>query len=573
MDGHPPQPGPVNIGHLGLRELIGEVVERVEGVAQLADRLQLLLQSVVTITSELDLDVVLRRIAETAAELVGAKYAALGVLDPGGRSRLSQFVTVGIDEDVHRTIGELPSGRGVLGLLIAEPRPLRLANLAEHPVSYGFPPGHPMMRTFLGVPITVRGEAFGNLYLTEKRDGSEFTADDEQIALALASAAGLAIQNAHLYERAQLRQQWLEGANAITTRLLAGIPATDVFPEIVELSRKLSGSDIALIALPVGDGSLRVETVDGIASDELRGVLFPPESLTAQVMRDGHPLAVVDAGIDSRVIEALRALGVGPVLYVPLGLADEAMGALVIAREQGRPGYGEETLQLTESFAGQAAIALRLGVAAQDREQVAVLGDRDRIARDLHDLVIQRLFATGMALEGALRGMQPPEKAARVHQAVNELDTTIKEIRTSIFALQHPAPMSGEGARAAILSTSRLAVDTLGFEPEIIFRGPVDMLVPPPVAEQIIAVVRECLTNVAKHARATHVSVEVAADAELVEVVVTDDGCGIAEGGRRSGLANIASRARDLGGQADFRNCPDGGTQVSWRVPLAASDR
>jgi len=558
----------VELGQLGLRDLVSEVVERVEGVARLADRLQALLQAVVAIGSHLELDAVLRRIAETAAELADAKFAALGVLDPGGESRLSQFITVGIDEEGRANIGDLPRGQGVLGVLIEEPRAIRLSNIADHEASFGFPPGHPPMHTFLGVPITVRGEAFGNLYLTEKRDGGDFTLADEQIVLALASAAGLAIQNAHLYAQAQVRQRWLEAASAITTRLLAGAPASEVLPEIVQSGRRLADADLAYIALPVGDGALRVAVVDGDDQD-LKGLVVAEKSLTASVMRDGKPVAVADAISDERVWQGLRAKGMGPVLYVPLGIADEAMGTLVVARLSGAPGFGQDTLQLVESFAGQAAIALRLGALASDREQLAVLGDRDRIARDLHDLVIQRLFATGMALEGTLRGMEPPEKAARVHQAVTDLDDTIKEIRTSIFALQQPAPHSGEGVRVAVLAAIRLASDTLGFEPEALFRGPVDTLVPRAIAEQMLAVVRESLSNVAKHASASAARVEVFADADLVRLTVTDDGRGLPADGRRSGLANLASRARDLGGTCTATALDSGGTCVMWQVPLS----
>src|SRR5437764_6786186 len=234
---------------LDLRSLLAEVTERVESVSLLADRIQALLQAVVSIGSQLELSEVLHRIVETAAELADAKYAALGVLDPSGESRLSQFLTVGIDDELHAQIGELPHGRGVLGVLISEPRAIRLANLSDHPASYGFPPGHPPMHTFLGVPISVRGEAFGNLYLTEKHGGGEFTEADEQVVQALASAAGLAIQNAHLYEEGQRRQQWLEAASAIQTRLLGGAQATDVFPDLVAAARQLADADIAFLAL------------------------------------------------------------------------------------------------------------------------------------------------------------------------------------------------------------------------------------------------------------------------------------------------------------------------------------
>jgi signal transduction histidine kinase len=557
------------LGQLDLRALIREVVERVEGVALLTDRLQALLQAVVSIGSELDLDAVLRRIAETAAELADARYAALGVLDPGGDSRLSQFITVGVDDDLRAQIGDLPHGRGVLGVLIHEPRAIRLGELSDHPASYGFPPGHPPMHTFLGVPITIRDEAFGNLYLTEKRGGGQFTADDEQIVLALASAAGLAVQNARLYDQARRRQQWLEAASSITTRLLGGASAAAVFPEIVEHARRLSDADLALLALPATGGELTVAAADGVGSEELTGRTIAAESLTASVMRDAVPTAVLDARTDPRIWPGLlRAADVGPALFVPLGSAGDALGTLVVARVGDTTGFGDDVLRLVESFAGQAAIALRLGAGAADREQLAVLGDRDRIARDLHDLVIQRLFATGMALEGAVRGMEPPEKAERVRRAVDDLDATIREIRTTIFALQQPAPQAGEGLRAALLTGTRMAAGTLGFEPEVTFRGPVDTLVPAGVAEQLLAVCREALANVAKHAAATSVTVAVDAEPDGVRLVVTDDGRGLPADGPRSGLANLAGRARDLGGTFSATSPPEGGTVVEWWAPL-----
>ena len=559
------------LGGADLPALLAEVTERVESVALLAERLQALLQAVVSIGSQLDLGAVLRRITETAAELADAEYAALGVLDPSGDSRLSEFITVGIDDDLRAQIGDLPHGRGVLGVLIREPRAIRLADLAEHPASYGFPPNHPPMHTFLGVPITVRGEAFGNLYLTEKRGGGEFTEGDEQVVIALASAAGLAIQNARLYEQAQRRQQWLEAASGIQTRMLAGTAPAEVFPDLVAAARQLADADIAMLALPAGDGSLRVAAADGEGAEKLRGGIIAAESLAVSVMREGVPAMISDAQTDPRIWPGLlHAAGVGPALYVPLGSGTgEALGTLVVARIGDKARFGSEVLRLVESFAGQAAISLRLGAAAVDREQVAVLGDRDRIARDLHDLVIQRLFATGMSLEGALRGM-PPEAAARVRTAVDDLDATIKEIRTSIFALQNPAPASGEGVRSAVLAAARAAATSLGFEPSVAFEGPVDTVVPAGVGEQMLAVVREALSNAARHAGATSVSVTISADPSSVSLVVADDGKGIADGGRRRGLANLERRAADLGGSFTAEPRPGGGTVVTWQVPLAS---
>ena len=556
---------------LGLRALLTEVAERVESVSMLADRFQALLQAVVSIGSQLDLAEVLNRIVQTAADLADAQYAALGVLDPTGESRLSQFVTVGIDDETRAQIGDLPHGEGVLGVLISEPKAIRLTDLAEHPASYGFPPNHPPMHTFLGVPISVRGEAFGNLYLTEKRGGGEFTDADEQIVLALASAAGLAVQNARLYEQAQLRQQWLEAASAIQTRLLGGTPPAEVLPDLVASARQLAHADLAYLALPVGDGTLRVQAADGAGADALRGGIISAESLAATVMNKGTPVSVTDARADARVWPTLRSAGdVGPVSYLPLGSAEDALGTLVVARAVGRSGFDALTLRLVETFAGQAAIAIRLGVAAADREQLAVFGDRDRIARDLHDLVIQRLFATAMSLEGAVRGMQPQEKVERVRQAVDDLDGTIKEIRTSIFALQQPAPHVGEGARLAVLQAVVSAHESLGFEPEVVFNGPVDTLVPPTIAEQMLAVLREALSNIARHAAATAAAVSITVDPTQVELVVSDNGKGLPASGRRSGLANLSRRAADLGGEFNADASPDGGTRVRWCVPLPA---
>ncbi len=554
------------LGQLDLRSLLQEVVERVESVSLLTDRLQALLQAVVAIGSQLDLSAVLRRIVETAAELADAQYAALGVLDPSG-NQLSQFITVGIDDTAREAIGDLPRGRGVLGLLIDEPRALRLANIAHHERSFGFPPNHPPMSTFLGVPVSVRGEAFGNLYLTEKRGGVEFTKEDEQVVLALASAAGLAVQNARLYERSLRRERWLEAASAITTRLLSGASPDDVFPQLVEAARQLADADVALLQLPTGDGRMRVAAVDGHGADDLRGAVIEKPLIAIEAMSTGAPVAIPDARADQRVSDQLRTTGLGPMLYVPLGIADEALGTLVVGRLGDHTEFGEDILQLVGSFAGQAALTLRLGAAAADREQLAVLSDRDRIARDLHDLVIQRLFATGMSLEGSLRGM-PADKADRVQQAVVDLDATIREVRSTIFALQNPAPIAGEGVREAVLTLTHSYCETLGFEPSVTFSGPVDTLIPAAVAEQMLAVLRESLSNVAKHAQASAVTVALHADPDAAELTVRDDGVGIPAGTHRSGLANMAARANDLGGT--FEATAEGnGTTAVWRVPLA----
>jgi two-component system, NarL family, sensor histidine kinase DevS len=556
---------------LGLRSLLSEVTERVEGVARLATRMQGLLQAVVAIGSHLDIASVLREIVTTAADVADARYAAIGVLDPRSERRLSQFITVGIDADEQALIGALPSGLGVLGLLIDEPRPIRLADISAHPASYGFPANHPPMHSFLGVPVLVRGQVYGNLYLTEKRGGGEFTVADERLVMALATAAGLAVQNARLYAEAERRQQWLEVSRDITTMLLGGATPAEVFPQLISCVRDVADADSAFLVLPSADGRLRAEFAVGLGAEQIRGTILPEQSMSARVMADPHPVAVSDARADGRiwqtVIEAAQA---GPALFVPLGTGEATVGTMVVTNRTDGPTFPEETLTVIESIAGQAAVALRLGAAAKDREQLAVLGDRDRIARDLHDLVIQRLFATGMSLEGALRGMQPPPSADRVHRAVDDLDTTIKEIRSTIFALQSPAPFAGEGLRTAIDHAVRSAGSSLGFSPHLRIEGPLDTLVPQAVGEQLLAVLREALSNATRHAKATAVTVTVTVTDRAVTLAVQDDGTGLAPAGRRSGLANLARRASDLGGQFDAHAIPGGeGTIVEWSVPLS----
>jgi signal transduction histidine kinase len=550
---------------LDLRALLREVTDRVENVALVADRLQDLFHAVVSISSHLDLDGVLLRVVETAAELAGAEYAALGVVDPAGDERLSQFVTTGISPDAAARIGHLPQGRGVLGLLIREPRPIRLTDLTSHPASAGFPSEHPPMHAFLGVPISVGGDVFGNLYLTEKRGGGAFTDDDEQVVLTLASAAGLAVQNARLYEQSRRRQQWLEAGTAITTQLLSGTPAHEVLPEVVRQARDLGDAELALVALTNPDGTLTVVAADGEGADAVLRRDLPSESLTAAVMADGIPVAIGDVHGDSRVWPGLLGdLGVGPGLFVPLGARGQAVGTLVVTRTTGGRSFADDELRVIESFAAQAALALRLGSAAADREQLAVLGDRDRIARDLHDLVIQRLFAVGLSLEGATRSASP-DLADRLRAAVDDLDTTIKEIRTAVFALQAPAPAAGEGVRAAVLHAATASARMLGFEPSVVFEGPVDLLVDARPGEQLLAVLREALANVARHAGATRVSVVVAADVDRVALMVSDDGRGI-QGEPRGGLLNLARRAEDLGGTFEVGRGAVG-TVLRWSAP------
>ncbi len=368
------------------------------------ERLPQLLDAVLAIGTDLDLPNMLRRIIEAAVGLVEARYGALGVLDDSG-TRLSEFITVGIDDAGREAIGNLPEGHGILGLLIVDAEPLRLPDLTQHDDSYGFPPNHPPMRSFLGVPILLRDEVFGNLYLTDKAGADAFTKDDEELVVGLASAAGVAIENARLHAKVQ---------------------------------------------------------------------------------------------------------------------------------------------------------------------ELALVEDRERIARDLHDTVIQRLFATGMSLQGTTRLVQdePDEAVTRIEAAVDELDTTVKHIRSAIFGLQR-SRAAGDSVRSRVLSVAHSAVGALGYDPRVLFDGPIDTAVDDGLATEVLAVVREALSNVARHAHASSVEVSVAVTHDEVQVVVTDDGIGppAPEARRGHGLDNLAERAHRRSGRFDLLPREGGGTIARWCAP------
>jgi len=526
-----------------------------------------LLDAVVAIGSDLDLQTVLRRIVDAATRLVGARYGALGVIGEG--ASLAEFVTVGIDEETVARIGPFPEGHGILGVLIKDPRPLRLHNLADHPLSYGFPPNHPVMRSFLGVPVRVRGEVFGNLYLTEKAGGGDFDEEDESIVLALAAAAGVAVENARLFEETRRRERWLRASAEVTTALLAGAEPDDVLRLVAERARSLASADLAAIALPLGD-SLAVEVADGELAGALTGLRVDREaSLVGAVYGDGKTLSIADLRADSRAATGhLIRADIEAAMFVPLRSAGTTLGVLYVGNRVGRPSFAAAEQEMLEGFAGQATLALELARQRRETEQLHLFRDRDRIARDLHDLVIQRLFATGMQLESSLRYMTRPEASAHVRRAVDELDTTIKEIRSTIYALQRPERAGSRSLRARIVELIEEYSAALGFSPGLRLEGLVDTRIPAAIGENLLAVVREALSNTTRHAHAAHVDVTVAVDDRSVTVTVADDGVGLPAGVRRSGLANLQARAEGLDGVFAAATAPEGGTEVTWCVPL-----
>ncbi len=391
---------PALLPQLRLDELLGELQGRLQAVLATRDRMRGLLEAVVAISSGLDLESTLRRIVETAIELVDATYGALGVIGNGGR--LAEFIPVGLTGQEIGEIDHWPEGRGLLGLLIKDPRPLRLADIAEHVESSGFPAGHPPMRSFLGVPVRVRDEVFGNLYLTNKRGGGDFTEDDEAILLALGAAAGVAVENARLYQAARRSQRWMQASAEVTTALLSGEEPGEVLARITAQARELSDADLAVLALPDETGRiLTIAYADGEGADAVLGVVLPVrQSLSGQVLATGDPVTSADFAIDERAAAAARAaMGqIGPAVLFPLGAPDSRRGVLTIGRRHGREPFPQAEAAFAAAFAAQAGVALELAASRAEAERLSVFQDRDRIARDLHDLVIQRLYATGMSL-------------------------------------------------------------------------------------------------------------------------------------------------------------------------------
>ncbi|MDQ1539965.1 MAG: hypothetical protein QOH29_691 [Actinomycetota bacterium] len=552
---------------LQLDELLAELQGRLQAVVSTRDRLHALLAAVLAIGSDLDLQTVLERIVEAGVRLVDARYGALGVIDES--DTLSQFVTVGIDDETIKEIGPLPRGNGILGVLIKDPKPLRLHNLADHAASFGFPAGHPPMRSFLGVPIRIRDEVFGNLYLSEKADGADFDDDDETVVKALASAAGVAIANARLYDEAHRRERWHAASAEVTTSLLSGSEPDDVLQLVAERARELAGADIAAIALPIGD-ALAIEVAHGEFAQAIIGQRVAlDESLVGLVFRTGEAISVADLLTDPRASATHQAGGeLGPAMFVPLRAAEHTRGVLYVAKREGAVGFRPTDQAMLEGFAAQASLALELARQRRETEQLSLFRDRDRIARDLHDLVIQRLFATGMQLESSMRYMTTPEAGNYVQNAVGDLDKTIKEIRSTIYALQRDDRFAPRSLRARIAALIDEYTAALDFSPGLRLEGLVDTRVSSAIAENLLAVVREALSNAARHAKASQVDVVVSVDDTHVTATVTDDGVGLIADARRSGLANLENRATELGGVFSAVTAPEGGTEVSWRVPF-----
>jgi signal transduction histidine kinase len=539
----------------------------VQAVVATRDRVHGLLEAVIAVGGDLQLEAVLRRIVEAAVTLVDARYGALGVV--GADGRLADFIPVGVDEAAIARIDHWPEGRGLLGLLITDPHPLRLAEIASHPQSSGFPDGHPPMRTFLGVPVRIREQVYGNLYLTEKRGGAAFDEDDQTLVTALAAAAGVAIDNARLFEAARRQQRWLQASAEVTRRLLGGTEAGEVLEFVTGQTLEMTGADLVVLALPdEGRRQLTIKYAAGTGAQQALGLVLPAEaSLSGQVLASGQPVTVADFRHDERVAKAARDnVDLGPAIVFPLGGPGNVRGVLTVGRHPGSMPLTPTAVELVTTFAAQAGIALELAEHRRDAEQLAVFEDRDRIARDLHDLVIQRLYASGMKLQGTLPLISRPDAAERASSVVDDLDATIRDIRTTIFSLQARGP-GHPSLRAQITQMVQEITGDLGMTASLQLDGQLDSQLSGGIGEDLLHALREALSNAARHGQATRVQVTIEAGSDLV-LLVRDDGTGIKDTSRRSGLANLARRAEQYGGTLTVGPADGGGTELCWRVPF-----
>jgi signal transduction histidine kinase len=536
-------------------------------MAGIQERYERLLEAGLALAADLSLPATLQRIVELAAELTGARYGALGVLGRDGV--ITEFIATGIGQAERAAIGHIPHGRGILGVLIDDARPLRLHDIATHPRSVGFPPNHPPMRTFLGVPVLARGRVYGNLYLTEKGGGADFDDDDERALVLLAGQAGVAIENAQLYEETQDRARRLEAVRAITTAILAGTDNAEILALVVGQARALVGADLATLALPLDEDRLAVEAADGLLAAELLGTVFPAQgSVTGEVVRTGKAVVLADASADDRTAQPIVRAGVGPAVFVPLAVRGRTLGTLTVANARGGAPLRETAVQLVETFAEQAAVALEYARLQGELQRLAVLEDRERIAKELHDGAIQALFAVGMGLQGSALLAADPELRGRLQGAVEELDRVIRDLRNYIF-----------GLRPGILADRQLDQALHGLVTDFEQRTGVLAIaeVDPQVAAElggragdVVQLAREALSNVSRHARAATCRVSLYPEGGGAVLEVDDDGRGFDPAtvtGTGQGLRNLQERAERLGGKAAIHSGPGQGTRIRVEIP------
>jgi len=533
------------------------------------ERHERLIRSGLALAAELDLEHVLERIVEAAVELTDAQYGALGVLGPDGR--IASFITVGVTAEQRARIGDPPTGHGILGLLISDARPVRIPNIADHPVSYGFPANHPPMSSFLGAPIAARGTVFGNIYLTNKASGrAEFSEDDEEALVVLAAQAGIAIENARLYAESTRRERFLEATREIANATLTRANVDDTLRLIVARARELAGAAVSWIAVPNAGGMLRVAVADGDGREEIAGTSLPLEaSLSGEVVRAGSSISLDDARTDPRAYGPLvEAADAGPAVFVPLSVQGRAFGTLAVANHPGGASFDPEAVRLIETFGEQTAVALEYARAQQEVERLVVLEDRERIAKELHDGVIQALFAVGMGLQAAAMMSVEPGIAERIEGSVAEIDRVIRDLRNYIFGLR-----PGVLADRELDNAMRALVEEFGSRSGVVTVLDLDEKVAQELthmAADVVQITREALSNVGRHAGASTCRVSLRRSDGVALLEIDDDGHGFDPGTvrRGEGLTNLEERTDALGGRVSFETAPDEGTTVRVELPL-----
>jgi signal transduction histidine kinase len=535
------------------------------------DRLRAIVDAGVALASELSLDAVLKKIVETAAELTRAQYAALGVIDPTGLA-LERFIVTGVDPETQEAIGELPRGRGILGALIDDAKPLRLDNLADDPRSVGFPPNHPPMRSFLGVPILLRGVAYGNLYLTEKADGAPFTDEDEELTTLLSSQAAVAIENARLYEAATRWLKQLESLNEISNALVSEVDLSRLLDLIAARLRELMHARIVLIALPVTDGSLIIRATDGEGSQELRGTRLESETSKTGRVLERRRSERVDSLIDDIEMdqEAGRKMGARTGVFVPMMLRDRAIGIISAHdKEGGDVRFNDEDVRLAEAFAARAAVAVdRVASDALRRVVGAQELERKRLARELHDETGQALTSILLKLK-SFDDLEDPSSVAAAMGELRELVvTTLQDVRRLAVELR-PKALDDFGLVAAIERLVGTLREQTGIEVDLESRLGSDRL-PREIETTLYRITQEALTNVVKHAQAKHVSIVLTRRDGSVAAVIEDDGRGLTEaGGDGLGLLGMRERIALVDGRLEVESSPGSGTTLSFEVPVA----
>ena len=552
---------------LDLDEALVALVAQAERVRTTQGRLRALLAATQVVVEESDLATVLRRIAQAATALADAEFGALGVIAPE-RDALEQFIYVGLPEQEAARIGNLPTGHGLLGALIDDPHPIRIARMAEDPRASGFPAHHPTMNSFLGVPVRVRDEVFGNLYLTNSRHGA-FSEEDERLVAALATTAGFAVENARLLEQARTRGTWMAAAAELSAALLSS-PTDTAFDLIAGRIADLPDIDQATILVPdAGAGVLHVVAARGADEAALRGASLPLDLGSAgDALASGNATTrprEPDTGDPTRVAENGAA---GSVASAPLQTRARLFGIVCVARHPDRGRFSAAEVESLADLGSRAAIALELAYAREEAQLALLADDRRRIARDLHDQVIQQLFGTGLSLQAVAGSLPSGREADRLRESIEQIDDAISQIRTVVFALSHRDETS---LRHRVIDLVADLAVTLRHAPALRFTGPVDHAIPTDLADDVVSVARELLSNAVRHSRADRISVDVSVADEAAVVVVEDDGVGMGDSTRRSGLRNLAERAARRGGT--FTIASEGGTTTArWRAPLARAE-